>query len=88
VPYPLQIPRRFRSRLAKKTPPLQASILAAIKQLADNPRHPGLHSHKVRGRPGVWESYVDQANRLTWQWQGGTILLRNHCNHDIIAKSP
>gem|GEM_PF-5492247 len=31
--------------------------------------------------------YVDQKNRLTFHWDGGKIVLRTNCNHDII-KNP
>ena len=36
--------------------------------------------------PGVWESYIDQANRVTWEYgEADTIVLRNHCNHQILG---
>jgi hypothetical protein len=32
----------------------------------------------------VWEAYVDRANRVTFHYEVGRIVMRNHCNHDII----
>jgi mRNA-degrading endonuclease YafQ of YafQ-DinJ toxin-antitoxin module len=78
----------FRKRLLKKTHSMQGSILECIKKLADDPRHPGLHTHRVQGSLGVFEAYVDDANRLTFHYENGTIVLRNHCNHSVVNRSP
>jgi hypothetical protein len=78
----------FKKRLRRKTPDLQAAIYECIDRLADDPRHPGLRVHRVQGVAGVWEAYVDQANRLTFHWEEGAIVLRNHCNHDILTRAP
>lgn len=78
----------FKKRLRKKTPHLQAAILECIDRLADDPRHPGLRVHRVQGIAGVWEAYVDLANRVTFHWDGDAIVLRNHCNHDILTRTP
>jgi hypothetical protein len=53
-----------------------------------DPNHPGLHAHRVQGAPGVWEAYVDDANRVTFHYASGTIVMRNNCNHDIVRRSP
>jgi len=66
---------------------MQAAIARCIELLGDNPRHPGLHTHRVQGTAGVWEAYVDRANRVTFHWAGPAIVLRNNCNHDIL-KTP
>jgi hypothetical protein len=82
------VPKRFKRRLNKKKPPLQGAILEAVARLAENPRHPGLQTHRVQGHAGVFEAYVDEANRLTFEWNGPVIVLRNHCNHDMIKLNP
>lgn len=85
---PLIIPRSFKKRLNKKTPQLAGAILECIARLGEDPRHPGLHTHSVQGSPGVFEAYVDQANRVTFHYEAGAIVLRNHCRHDILDRSP
>ena len=67
---------------------LRAAIVECIKRLAENTRHPSLRTHRVQGSPGVFEAYVDRANRLTFHYEGDVIVLRNHCNHDIVDRSP
>ena len=62
--------------------------METVKRLGDNPRHPSLQTHLVRGtkNPKVFEAYVDMKNRVTWHWDEGTIVLRNHCNHEILKR--
>ncbi len=85
---PLIFAPRFKKVLRKKPPALQAAIYECITRLGTNPAHPGLEVHRVKGTPGVWECYVDRANRVTYHWEGDAIVVRNNCNHDIIERSP
>lgn len=85
---PIRVPKSFKKRLGRKTPDLAAAIIECIERLGENPRHQSLQTHPVRGKRGVFEAYVDSGNRLTFEWDGPTIVLRNHCNHDIIKQSP
>lgn len=81
--------KRFKRRMRRKSPDMQAAIARTIKLLADDPRHPGLSAHRVQGTDGVWEAYVDRSNRVTFEYgPGGEIAMRNHCSHDIISRSP
>ncbi|MGD0247842.1 MAG: hypothetical protein ABSB75_02205 [Candidatus Limnocylindrales bacterium] len=85
----MEFPIRFRDRLQKKPPALQAAILKCLERLGDDPRHPGLNVHRVQGSDGAWEAYVDDSNRVTFEFgPHNVIVLRNHCNHDIIRRSP
>ncbi len=86
----LRIDPSFRHRLKKKEAPLCAAILQTVQRLGENPRHQGLRTHPVQGTsdPKVFEAYVDKKNRVTWHWDDGTIVLRNHCNHDIVKRTP
>ena len=40
----------------------------------------------MQGHRGVWEAYVDRANRVTFHYDGETIVLRKNCNHDILRR--
>lgn len=63
---------------------MQVAIMECIDKLETNPRHPGLQTHRVQGHRGVWEAYVDKGNRLTFHYEGGDMVFRKHCNHDIL----
>jgi hypothetical protein len=84
----LEIPPKFERVARKKEARLRIAIARCVELLGDDPHHPGLHAHRVQGAPGVWEAYVDDANRVTFHYVGSTIVMRNNCNHDIIRRSP
>lgn len=83
-----RIPDDFKKELRRKPPRLADAILRCVQGLGENPRHPGLHVHRVQGTPGVWEAYVDRANRVTFHYEDGVIVMRKHCNHDILTRRP
>lgn len=84
----VEIPLRFKKRLAQKSTESQGAILRTVQQLADHgTRYPGLHCHPVRGYRGVWEAYVNEGDRVTFNMAGGRITMRVHCNHDVL-RSP
>lgn len=84
--YRLRASKRFKKARAQKTASDRAEVDRALRLLAANPRHNGLHTHKVQGAVGVWESRIDQANRLTWNYDGDVIVLRMSCRHDILKR--
>jgi hypothetical protein len=84
----IEVPRPFRTRLQKKPAQLQGAIARCIKRLGENPRHPSLQTHPVQGARGVFEAYVDMKNRLTFHWDGDRIVLRSHCDHNILNERP
>ncbi len=80
----------FKRRYKKKTDEMKERIDRALRLLGLDPKYPGLETHKVQGTKGVFESYVDRANRITWEWAdtAHTIRLRTNCTHDIIKQNP
>jgi hypothetical protein len=88
VTFQVVIPENFRRVMKRKDPRLRMAIRECIERLTEDPRHPGLQTHKMRGAAGVWECYVDKGNRVTFAWVGNTIVLRNNCNHDMLARNP
>jgi hypothetical protein len=83
------IDRSFKQRLEAKEPEAQASILTCIKEILEDPRSPGLRSKKLAGS-GVFYSRASRSRRVTWEYgdQRGTIVFRNHCDHDEVLNSP
>lgn len=88
---PLEIPPRFKKQLKKKPPQLQAAITKCVARLGENSRHQSLQTHELQSCKGVFEAYVDKANRITFHYEVREgqrhIVLRKHCNHDIL-RSP
>ena len=85
---PVVATKHFKKALAKKSVDMQAAILECIRRLGEDTRHPSLQTHPVRGRAGVFEAYVDDSNRVTFHYDDGAIVLRNHCNHAIVIRRP
>jgi hypothetical protein len=83
---PVEVPNSFKRELDKKEPRLAAAITECVLRLAENPRHPGLQTHPMQGHKGVFEAYVDRKNRVTFHYAEGRIVLRRHCNHDILKR--
>ncbi len=88
MPHELVIPPAFKRVFSGKPAPMQAAISECIARLAENPRHPGLRTHKMQGVKDVWEAYVDRGNRVTFHYESGKIVLRNNCNHDMLQRRP
>lgn len=84
----LRLGDSFKKRFQNKESDLQAAIMETVYRLGDNPRHPSLQTHPVHWtkNPKVFEAYVDKKNRITWHRDDGVIVLRNHCNHEILKR--
>jgi hypothetical protein len=85
-PIPVEVPDSFKAALDDKEAKLAAAIVECAVRLGENTRHPSLQTHPVRGHKGVFEAYVDKKNRVTFHYHEGRIVLRKHCNHDILSK--
>ena len=56
---------RALKRVVRCQSELEARIERSLKQLAEDPFHPSLHSHKLRGElAGAWACTVDYNNRI------------------------
>lgn len=85
---PVRAEPRFKRDYKKKPKNMREAIDRAVRQLRIDPHHNGLGTHKIWGHPGVWGADLDRGNRLTFHWDGDVIVLRNHCNHDMLRRSP
>ncbi len=85
---PLSSTNRFEKQYAKKDTDGQDDIERTLALLEQDPKYPGLHAHRVRGTKNVWECYIDDSRRITFQYGRNRIILRNCCNHNITDRSP
>jgi mRNA-degrading endonuclease YafQ of YafQ-DinJ toxin-antitoxin module len=56
--------------------------------MSENPHHPSLRTKKVQGTENIFECSITMAVRLTWQYEGDSILLRLIGDHDEVHKNP
>jgi mRNA-degrading endonuclease RelE of RelBE toxin-antitoxin system len=54
----------------------------ALRNLAIDLRYPGLRVKKMQGTENIWEARVSHSLRLTFEFEGDTIILRNIGRHD------
>jgi addiction module RelE/StbE family toxin len=60
--------RAFK-RAVRRQPDLRARVERTLKQLVEDPFHPTLHSHKLRGElAGAWACTVDYDNRILFEF--------------------
>jgi len=85
----LEFSSRFRRRLKRKPAQQREQVKDTLRLMAQNLRHPGLHTHKIQGTQGVFECYASDAIRVTFQFsQQGRIYLRNNCQHQPVLRFP
>jgi mRNA-degrading endonuclease YafQ of YafQ-DinJ toxin-antitoxin module len=85
---PVRLSERFSTRYEQLPRTIRLKIKKALRLLDSDFRHPGLRSHPVHGFSGVYEAYVDDKYRMTYERQGDVLVLRNVDNHDECLKNP
>lgn len=60
--------RAFK-RAVRRRAELRARVEGTLQQLAEDPFHPTLHSHKLKGKlAGTWACTVDYDNRILFEF--------------------
>jgi mRNA-degrading endonuclease RelE of RelBE toxin-antitoxin system len=69
--------QRFIEHYQKLPQEIKRKVKKVLRLLAEDVRHPSLHSKPIEGAPGIYEARVDQNYRLTYQrLPGDELLLR------------
>ncbi len=79
---------RFKRARRSLPEQLLPKIKKALRLLASDPRHPSLQLKKIRSAPGVWESRIDRACRMTLEIRSDCYALRNIGKHDETLSNP
>ena len=64
--------KRQFTELHKKDAAKHSKVVMCLRKLSEDPKHPGLHSHKYYSMKGpngeeVWESYVENKVPAVWR---------------------
>ena len=62
---------RVKKDYKKLSPSVQKKFKKQVRFLVNNPRHPSLQIHRIRGA-NYWEFYVDKAHRCIFRQDGST----------------
>jgi len=76
----------FNRSFKKLSPENQAQVEEALRQLAANPRHPGLQVAKFKRRPGVWYCRATRSHRILFEFEPGVIVLLDVGPHDVLRR--
>lgn len=79
---------RFDRHYELLPPAIREKTDKAMRLLVADFRHPGLRAHPVRSHPGVFEAYVDDKYRMTFERRGDVFIMRNVDNHEECLKNP
>jgi mRNA interferase RelE/StbE len=60
----------------------------ALRNLTADLRYPALRVKKMQGVEHIWEARVSRSLRMTFQVEGGRIVLRNIGRHDETLERP
>jgi len=60
----------------------------ALRNLATDLRYPALRVKKMQGTENIWEARVSRSLRMTFEFEGDTIILRNIGRHDETLERP
>jgi addiction module RelE/StbE family toxin len=81
---------RSVKRLARQNPQLLSRIEQTLQQLSEDPFHPSLRTHKLKGDlSGRWACSIDYSNRILFKFVqtpdlGEEILLLTLGSHDQV----
>ncbi|NEP55455.1 MAG: type II toxin-antitoxin system mRNA interferase toxin, RelE/StbE family [Symploca sp. SIO2G7] len=82
--------RAFK-RIIRKRPDFRPLIEKTVRQLAEDPFHPSLHTHKLKGDlSNTWSCSIDYSYRILFEFidnpeeQEEAILLLNLGSHDEV----
>jgi mRNA interferase RelE/StbE len=82
----------FTARFKKSYKKLGENDKNAIKKklllMSRNPHHPSLRTKKVKGTGGIFECSITMSIRMTWEYEGESILLRGVGDHDEVLDNP
>jgi len=74
---------RLKTDYQDLPPETQKKFKKQLRFLAENPRHPSLQVHRIRGTE-YWEFYIDRAYRCVFRQEGNIYYLLAAGPHKII----
>jgi mRNA interferase RelE/StbE len=79
---------RFKKSYRELSRDEQKALHKKLDLMSKNPHHPSLRTKKVQGTDDIFECSINMSIRMTWQYDGASILLRVVGNHDEVLRNP
>lgn len=80
----LDFSEKFKKEYLKLPKIIQKKVRKQLGFLVDNPFHPSLKVHLLEGTGGIWEGYVDDSYRFTFEIEKDCYYLRIVGSYKII----
>ena len=80
--------QRFKKSYKKLSDEERKALRKKLDLMSTNPYHLSLRTRKVQGTDDILECGINMAIRMTWQYDGESILLRVVGDHDAVLKNP
>lgn len=77
---------RFKRDFKKLPEPIKRKTEQALRFLVENPRHPSLHTKRIRGTKHLWEARVTKNYRIVFAVEEDTYVLYGVGPHEIIER--
>lgn len=82
----IELTERVREDYRALPKTVQKKFKKQLRFLTENPRHPSLHIHRIRGSSGYWEFYIDAAYRCIFRRKGNIYYLIAAGPHKVITE--
>lgn len=79
---------QFEADYLRLPEPIKRKVRKALYLFERHPSHPSLQIEKIDRTREIWSGRVDRANRFTFRWQPGGVLLRRVGPHDRAYRHP
>lgn len=79
---------RFKRSYKQLPKDVQKALQKKLELMSKDPHHPSLRTKKIQGTDKIFECSINMSIRLTWQYQGESILLRVIGPHDQVLDNP
>jgi mRNA interferase RelE/StbE len=79
---------RFKRAWQELTEEEKELARKALRNLAIDLRYPALRVKKMQGTENIWEARVSRSLRMTFEFEGDAIILRNIGRHDETLERP
>ncbi|MDP2863148.1 MAG: hypothetical protein Q8N95_10185, partial [Desulfobacterales bacterium] len=80
--------QRFKKSYKKLSDEERKALQKKLDLMSTNSPHPSLRTKKVQGADDIFECSINMAIRMTWQYDGESILLCVVGDHDAVLKNP
>ena len=82
--YTSRFKRELKAKKRRHQTDLASAVVDTVELVLTDRSNNGLNAHRVDG--DIWEAYVNDAARITFQQDDDVYIFRNNCDHRMIDR--